>query len=362
MHSRLIDDAMSSILENIEADIKENIASLLASKNWNIYRGVFVNRVEKLLSEILGGYCLVTNSGTSAIELALRSCRCEGEAVVPCSTFVATAQAAFLAGMRPHISPVDSRTLTLGVEQAVGAVNKRTGAIIAVHLFGNSSHAIELAEFCRKRGVVLIEDCAQTFDGKINGLNAGTIGTASAFSFNESKHVTCGDGGAFLSTSRETFLAAKAIRHAGLRQAESGIYSAHEVGGKNLMTEFQAAVLLPQLERWAELKAVRLHQANRATEWLSKLPGGKLVEVSEHVEHAWQRVAFILEESNTAERLLEEYEVLERFYPLPLTEEPIVRERAIIAPETAALGRSLWERVIGITLRPFVDSTIELKS
>ena len=97
--------------------------------------------------------------------------------------------------------------------------------------------------------------------------------SAAAFSFNFSKHLTCGEGGAFLTSNHEIYCTAKAIRHAGLRLNELEQYQAYEVGSKFLMTEFQAAVLLPQAIRWLKIGAFREKQAEAACEFLKSLPG-----------------------------------------------------------------------------------------
>jgi dTDP-4-amino-4,6-dideoxygalactose transaminase len=344
--------------ERIDARIRDNLVGLVDKKEWNIYRGRFVNEVEARAGELLGAACLTTNSGTAAIELALRACGVGAgdDVVVPSSTFVATAQAVLLTGARPVLCDVDERTFNPEPGHVSAALTPSTRAVIFVHAFGNPSGAGRVAELCAERGLILIEDAAQAFGALLDGRPAGTLGLAGAFSFNSSKPVSCGDGGMLVTIDAATYGTARAIRHAGMREVPDGRFLAHEIGGKLMMTEWQAAVVMPQLECLEELTALR---ADAAAVLRDRLAGVSRHARTQHVDDgavsAWQRVAITLDTPARAEECLAAYPWLERFYTAALSDEPVVSRHALVGDDVAARCRDLWGRTVGVTLWPFRD-------
>ncbi|MFB7666278.1 DegT/DnrJ/EryC1/StrS family aminotransferase [Kitasatospora sp. NPDC056138] len=344
--------------ERIEARIRENLLGLVDSKQWNIYRGRFVNAVQARAEELLGVPCLTTNAGTSAIELALRA---HGigpgdDVVIPSSTFVATAQAVLLTGARPVLCDVDDATFNPEPEHVAAVLTPGTKAVLFVHTFGNPSGAGRVAAFCAERGLLMLEDAAQALGGRLGGRPIGSLGDGAAFSFNTSKPVSCGDGGMFAAADPEVYERAKAIRHAGLREVPDGRFLAHEIGGKSLMTEFQAAVLEPQLDVFEELARVRVDTALLLREQLPKVsPHARLQHIDDDAVSAWQRVAITLDTPARAEQALVEHPWLERFYAAALVDEPVVARHAVYTEEIAHRCRDQWGRLVGVTLWPFQD-------
>ncbi len=347
-----------NLQERIEARIRDNLVGLVDSKQWNIYRGRFVNAVEAHARELVGVPCLTTNAGTSAIELALRA---HGigpgdDVVIPSSTFVATVQAVLLTGARPVLCDVDDATYNPEPEHVAAALTPATRAVLFVHTFGNPSGAARVAAFCAGRDLILLEDAAQAFGGRIGGRPVGTLGSGAAFSFNSSKPMSCGDGGMFATGDLEVHRRAKAIRHAGLREVPDGRFLAHEIGGKSLMTEFQAAVLEPQMDLFDELSRVRTGAAMSLREALPEVsPHARLQQVDDDAVSAWQRVAITLDTPARAEETLARHPWLERFYAAALVDEPVVARHAVFTDDVAHRCRDLWGRLIGVTLWPFQD-------
>lgn len=344
----------------MDSEISANLDYLVKSKQWNIYRGRFVNAVEACGESIVGAPCLTTNAGTSAIELALRA---HGigpgdDVVIPSSTFVATAQAILLTGARPVLCEVDQETFNLEPEQVRAALTPRTRAVIFVHAFGNPSGAGRVGTFCAERGLTMLEDAAQALGGRLGSRPVGTLGTSAAFSFNSSKPVSCGDGGMLATTDPAVHEKAKAIRHAGLRAAPDGRFLASEIGGKLLMTELQAAVLVPQLNALPELLQVRTAAALALRDRVTGISEhSRLQRIDDDAVSAWQRVAVTLNTLARAEESLVTNPWLERFYAAPLVDEPVIARHALCTDEVAHHCRDLWGRLVGITLQPFEDFT-----
>jgi len=347
---------MKELFAQINNSMKENLSKLVDSKEWNVYRGKYVNAVEEECGKILGAMVLTTNSGSSSLELCLRTLEInEGdEVIIPSFTFVATAQAIMSVGATPVLCRTDPDTFNLSYADVEKKINKKTKAIIFVHLFGNPSGVEEISKICKKNKIYLVEDCAQGFGAKIGGKSVGTFGDCAAFSFNSCKHLSCGDGGAFVTTSKALYLKCKGIRHAGLLQNKKGEYVAELVGGKNLMTEFQAAVLLPQLEKWNELFNER--------EKVGSIIRNKLIHEKYCVQksvsgavHSYQRIVFLAKNKRYAQKLFVKNKFLEKIYERPLCLEPIIIKKAKIDSETKKEAIEFWERHLGITLQPFTD-------
>jgi dTDP-4-amino-4,6-dideoxygalactose transaminase len=342
----------------LDARIRDNLVGLAENKQWNIYRGRFVNAVESRVRELLGVPGLTTNAGTTAIELALRALGIGpgDDVIVPSSTFVATAQAVLLVGARPVLCDVDEQTYNPEPDHLEAVRTPATRAVIFVHAFGNPTGVDRVAGYCGERGLLLVEDAAQAFGARLGGCPVGSIGAAAAFSFNTSKPLSCGDGGMLCSTDPEIHERAKAIRHAGLHQVPDGRFLAHEVGGKLLMTEFQAAVLEPQLERFDELRRRRVATALALRDLVAAVSQHAVPQrIEPGADSAWQRVAITLDTPERAEKALAAYPWLERFYTAALTDEPVVAAHAVYTPEIAERCHNLWGRMVGVTLWPFRD-------
>ncbi|GGR29362.1 aminotransferase class I/II-fold pyridoxal phosphate-dependent enzyme [Streptomyces netropsis] len=342
----------------VDDRVRDNLVGLIESKQWNIYRGRFVNAVESRAAALVGARCLTTNAGTAAIELALRA---HGigpgdDVVLPSSTFVATAQAVLLTGARPVLCDVDDTTYNPEPHHVEAVLTPATRAVIFVHAFGNPSGAGRVADFCARRGLTLLEDAAQAFGARLGDRPVGSLGSGTAFSFNTSKPLSCGDGGMFSTTDPQVYERAKAIRHAGLREVPDGRFLAHEIGGKTLMTEFQAAVLEPQLDVFGELTRMRADAALALRARLAELfPHGALQHLDDDAVSAWQRVAVAMDTPERAETALSEHPWMERFYIAALVDEPVIARHAVFTDAIADRCRDLWRRVVGVTLWPMQD-------
>src|SRR5712691_537467 len=146
---------------------------------------------------------VATSSGTSALEVVLRSVPVAGrDVIVPANTFYATAAAVISAGGRPVFADIDAETFALSPATVKAALTPDTAAVVLVHIGGLiTPQAAELAELCRASGAALIEDAAHAHGATLGGRFAGSFGLAAAFSFYPTKVVTCGEGGMILTAS-----------------------------------------------------------------------------------------------------------------------------------------------------------------
>ena len=191
-------------------------------------------------------------NGTVALFLALRALGVgrDDEVIVPAYTFVASATSVVLAGRRPVIADVTPDTCT-SIRSRSAAHRPRTKAIMPVHLAGAPADVEALSV---RRPVV--EDAAQAHGAAATAGRWAASGDAACFSFQSSKAMTAGEGGLIVTDDAEVYRRLWAVHNVG-RSLEGGWYEHPEVGWNLRMTEFQAALLIPQLAPLDEGVATR---------------------------------------------------------------------------------------------------------
>lgn len=213
-----------------------------------------------------------TNSGTSAIEIALRACGVEGEVVVPANTFYATAAAVIHAGARPRFADIDSTTLALSAATVEKALRPSVSAVIHVHIGGSISPEIEtIRRLCAERGVLLFEDAAHAHGSTLDGRYAGSWSKAATFSFYPTKVVAGAEGGMIVTEDEPLRDEALIYRDQGKASFLGGGHV--RLGSAWRMSELQAAVALVHLSRMPAHIARRREVAARYDAALAGIDG-----------------------------------------------------------------------------------------
>jgi perosamine synthetase len=172
----------------------------------------------------------------------------------------------------PVFADLDPDTYTITAESIAKKITPRTKGIVAVHLWGNPCPMDEILQLAKAKGLWVVEDCAQAIWAKYKGRFVGTMGNAGAFSFNEFKHLACGDGGVVVTNDEQTYrlchlYADKAYdRLGGMRVPEF-------LAPNYRMTELQGAVISAQLERVEQITTGYRKYARILREGLRDLPG-----------------------------------------------------------------------------------------
>jgi dTDP-4-amino-4,6-dideoxygalactose transaminase len=236
-----------------------------------------VRTFEDAIAERVGvKHALGVSGGTSALFLALVGIGVGpgDEVIVPGFTFVATVSSVVYARARPVLAEVDS-TFNLDPADVEARITSRTKAIVAVHMLGNPARITELRDIARRHGVALIEDAAQAFGATFEGRWLGGFGEIGAYSFNEYKTISCGDGGMVVTDDPDLYRRCFALHD----QGHSPLRHDVEMGPRPMlglnfrMTELHGAVLLAQ---YRKLDRIRQHlRENRDLVWsaLESLPG-----------------------------------------------------------------------------------------
>lgn len=197
-------------------------------------------------------------NGTVAIETALAACGIGpgDEVIVPAISFVSTATAVSRVGALPVFVDIEPFTFNMDPERAAAAITPRTKAILVVHFGGLVAYMDRFTALAARHNLVLIEDAAHAHGSEWNGRRAGSFGLAGAFSFQNSKVMTAGEGG-MLTTNDDAFaLSARSFINQGRRPGQ-GWFHHYTLGTNFRITAFQSAVLAAQLERLPEQISLR---------------------------------------------------------------------------------------------------------
>jgi 3-amino-5-hydroxybenzoate synthase len=257
------------------AEEKAAMERVLESRNWWRGTGSEVEQFEREFAEFHEcRHALAVSNGTQALEIGL-FCLDIGfgdEVIVPAFTFVATATAVLSVGAVPVPVDVDLNTYCLDVDAARRAVTPKTKAIVAVHLAGQPCDMDSLLALSRETGVEIFSDSAHAHGARWNGISLPKLTRNSMYSFQNMKLLAAGEGGALLTDDEE--IARRAwLRHTYGRPKGDKKYEHLDLGTNCRMTEFQAAVLRPQLARFNFMLRVREEGARRLDALLDGIEG-----------------------------------------------------------------------------------------
>jgi len=253
------------------------LRSVLESRNWGGFP--FPNRLASDFSEKFAAYhgakygCCVAN-GTIALVVALQAAGIHfgDEVIVPAYTWDGTAAAVLFAGGVPVFADIDPDTYCLDVESARRAITSRTRAMIPVHLAMRFADMDALAKLAAEHRLAVVEDCAHVHGGEYRGRGAGSTGDLGCFSFQSSKLMTAGEGGIVITSRLDCFELVQSIVNCG-RASATDQFGKRVIGSNYRITEFQAAVLLGQLEQLPALAERRRRNAALLSRRLAQIDG-----------------------------------------------------------------------------------------
>jgi dTDP-4-amino-4,6-dideoxygalactose transaminase len=223
-------------------------------------------------------YAVTATNGTTAIEMGLKGLSIvEGdEVIVPPYSFIATASAVLIVGAIPVFADIQPETLCLDPDDVERKITPRTKAIIPVHVAGYVADMDRLNAIARKYKLAILEDAAHSWGSLWKDKGTGTLGNCGTFSFQVSKNITCGEGGALVTNDEALADLCRSYSNCGRRKGAA--WYDHDYLGSNLrMTEFQAAILLAQLGRLKTQAAKRQANAIILDRALRDLPGIRLL-------------------------------------------------------------------------------------
>lgn len=282
-------------------------------KNTNFISGQQVQELEQQLAQYVGvKHCVTCANGTDALQLALMAWNIgAGDAViVPDFTFFSSGEVVSLVGATPFFVDIDLDTYNMSVKSLQEAIQKikkegkyKLKAVISVDLFGQPAEYDKIIEICKKNDLLLLEDGAQGFGGRINDRKNCSFGDIATTSFFPAKPLGCyGDGGAIFTNDDEWAALLKSYRVHGKGEDK---YDNIRIGLNSRLDTMQAAILQEKLKIFSQYE---LTEVNRVARRYSELLSGivKTPKVLEGYLSSWAQYTILCENEKQRETIQNE--------------------------------------------------------
>ena len=240
-------------------------------------KGIWKSKeLEKAICEKFGcQYAQLTSSGTSALTTALAALGVGtgDEVIMPSFTFVASFEAVLSVGAIPTLVDIDE-SLTLHPASVREAIGEKTKCVMPVHMCGAMADMDELVSICQEHNLILLEDACQSIGASYKGRHVGTIGNAATFSFDFVKTVTCGEGGAVLTSDDQVYLKCDGYSDHGHdhKGVDRGADMHPFLGYNFRISELHAAVGLAQMRRLNDFLEIQKRSHAQLKNILSQVP------------------------------------------------------------------------------------------
>ena len=238
-------------------------------------------------------FALATNSGTAAIHMAISACGCRpgDEVIVPAYSWSSSATAVLHHNAIPVFVDIDFETMNLDVDQIEAAISERTRAILVVHLHGLTVDMARVIELARRYDLKVIEDACQAHGAEFDGYRAGTLGDCAAFSLNQNKTLSAGEGGIFTTDDEEIHQRAGRLWSFGETVQPGGEatrnFEAATMGWMYRMPDLTAAFARSQLRKLDASLEQQRQNAKLLQLFLRDTPGLILPTEGRKHKHAW---------------------------------------------------------------------------
>lgn len=260
-----------------DRNAENDIIEVLRSGKWWRGRGGHVAEFEKRYAELMDAKrCLATASGTTALLVALHVLGVDAgdEVLVSPYTFIASYNVILLTKALPVFVDTDPETFTMDPNKIEERINDRTTAILPVHIFGLPVNMDRVNEIARKHNLKVIEDACQAWLAEYRNKKAGTLGDLGCFSFQNSKHLPTGEGGAIIGNDDEIMDRCHAFHNCGRPYGSVKATTPYPTRGSNRrMQQFQAVMLMSQMKRIKKDADVRLENALYLNSIIKEIPG-----------------------------------------------------------------------------------------
>ena len=233
---------------NIDKKLINDVKAVLRS-GW-LTHGKFTEKFESEIKKFTGAkYCTLVSSCTAALHISCLALKLKkgDEVIVPAMTHTATSHAVEYTGAKTIFADIDIESGNINIDSIKKLINKKTKAIIIVHMAGRSCELKEILKICKAYKIKLIEDCAHSLGTKYNKKHVGNFGVSGCFSFYPTKQITTGEGGALITNDFDFYKKIKTLKAFGIdkdikERKNPGEYNVNYLGFNYRMTDFQAAM------------------------------------------------------------------------------------------------------------------------
>lgn len=306
-------------------ELKEEIDSAIAEvlNSTHFIMGPQGQMFEKEMESYLGvKHAIGVASGTDALHLALRAAGIThgDEVITSAFTFIATAEAIAYVGATPVFVDINAQTFNLDIQQVEQAVTEKTRAVLPVHLFGQPADLASIKKLCDEKGLLLIEDCAQSCGADYQGSMTGTWGDCGCFSFFPSKNLGAfGDGGMVVTNNDSLADEIRVLRNHGSRER----YYHHVIGVNSRLDDLQAAILRVKLKYLDRFNQKRQENAHYYSELFNDL---ELVPPYEDGKgtHVYHQYTVMTDRRGAIQQSLAKAHIASAvYYPVPLHKQEV---------------------------------------
>lgn len=288
-------------------------------------------------------YCFITSNGTVSLTTALWCCgvKAGDEVLVPDFTMVATANSAVILGAEVKFVDINRKTLCMDFNKMKDAISEKTKAVMLVTINGRYPENIEeFVEYCREKGIWIIEDAAQSLGSKYKGKHLGTFGDIGSFSFSMPKIITTGQGGALITNNPE--LAEKISKARDFGREKPGADHYLTQGWNFKFSDLQAVVGIEQMKKLEKRVARKKEIGKLYFELLKDVKEIELIPTNFENTSPWFFDILVEDRENLKNYLKENGIGTREFYPA-LHSEPVfnrINENYPVAKEVGEKG--LW--------------------
>jgi perosamine synthetase len=270
---------------------ESRIVDVLRSGHWSTGGGSGpVGDFEQAYAELLGASgCVATSSGTASLLTALSTVGVDAgdEVIVSPYTFIATYNVVLAHKALPVFADTDPATLTMNPASIEDCITERTRAIIPVHIYGMPCDMDPINSLAKKHNLAVVEDACQAWLADYKGRKCGTLGDLGCFSFQNSKHIPAGEGGAVTGISQKLLDRARSYHDCG---RAFGTFRGHGSFSRGLnyrLTQYQGMMLRQQIEKLVSDTERRRQNADRLTTNLKQIAGIEPVRLPEKSRAVW---------------------------------------------------------------------------
>ena len=228
---------------------QEKLINTLVNDSWGIGSESIRELEDKFALFHEAKSCIAVNTGTNALWVALKAAGVSfgDEVIIPAYTFIATATAVLMANATPVFVDIEPNTFNMDPNLIESAITDRTKVIIPVHIGGNPADMESIIDLAMKHKLIIIEDAAQAHGAEWDGKKVGALHKGGIFSFQSSKNMSAGEGGAIVSNDEDFMDTCFAYYNCG-RHRDGDWYEHRIMGGNHRMSAMAASLLIPQFE------------------------------------------------------------------------------------------------------------------
>lgn len=267
------------------------ILDVMRSGKWWRGSGGHVADFEKAYADLIGSKrCLATASGTAALLVSMHVLGVDAgdEVIVSPYTFIASYNSILLSKALPVFADTDPETFTINPKAIEAKITDRTTAIMPVHIYGLPCDMDPINAIAKEHNLAVVEDACQAWLAEYKGKKCGVLGDLGCFSFQNSKHLPTGEGGAITGNDSELMDRCHSFHNCGRAYGSSKGESQYFTRGSNRrMQQVQAAMLIQQIDKLKMETTRRQENAAYLAQQLGQIPGVQPVRLPENSTPVW---------------------------------------------------------------------------